>query len=677
MRKLLTALFLIVFLLGCERKSRLDLSTSEKSAIDSLLERANNFQLSKEERIRSNEKAYLFLKKKKDSVSANYLFRVADRFYNAEEYDDFLKVSKDIYGLSVKRKDSLSIAKSLNYIADYYFYNLKNDSAYSYYTKVEQLYKRLGKEDIDPRIAFNKASILSYEKNFLQSEVEIIGVLKVANSQNDKRLVYDCYLALGKTSNGMDNYVTALEYYDKAYRQTEKLKEHPQYILLKAQPLNYKALVLQKQGRFSEALSNSEQALSLDDFKKKDPTLYCYFTSTYAYSKFKLGDNSCFAMFQDVLKKGDSLKSISIQLNSLLYLSEYHFSKNDAVKAKEYANRVLQLAHQNNVFEDELKALKLLTKIDPAGDSKYNKRYIALNDRLQSIERATRNKYARIEFETDEITQEKNVIQKEKERISSQRWFILGLSIFLIIALVLLYVVSVQRSRNKELEHMQKQQQANAEIFQLMLDQQQKIEEGKQIEKRRISKELHDGVMGKLTAIRLNLFVLNKRNDPETISRCIVHVNEIQNIEKEIRKISHDLNQNLFADTSDFTLMVENLVENIKEHSAINFKIITDEKIDWAMVGSIVKMQVYRILQESLQNIEKYAQARNVTISMIHKEQDLEVTVTDDGIGFNMKNTKNGIGHKNMRERAVEIGGSLEILSQKDEGTQIILKIPT
>ena len=128
---------------------------------------------------------------------------------------------------------------------------------------------------------------------------------------------------------------------------------------------------------------------------------------------------------------------------------------------------------------------------------------------------------------------------------------------------------------------------------------------------------------------------------------------------------------------SDFTLMVNNLVENIKEHSDIHFKIITDDKIDWNTVNSLVKMQVYRILQEALQNIEKYAQAKSVVISMIERDQKLNVTITDDGVGFDMNSAKIGIGHKNMQERAAEIKGSCVISSSIGKGTKINLIIPT
>ncbi|WP_035677418.1 tetratricopeptide repeat-containing sensor histidine kinase [Flavobacterium limnosediminis] len=664
-------------LIGCNRKEEITLSKSEKSEINTLIEKSNDFKLSKTSRLNFTKEAYKLLNGKKDSVSIGYLLKVADRFYNVGEYDEFFKISRNIYQLSIDKKDSINIAKSLSNIADYHFFYFKNDSAFTYYVKAEKIYRQIGENKISNIILYNKANILLYENNFSQCETDIIKVLKRATLENDVRLVYNCYLTLGKTSRGMGNNLTAIDYYGKALSLANKLTNDPQYSILKAQSLNYIAIVLQEEGLFSEALHKSKRALGYDDFKKSEPHFFCYLSNTLAYSKFKLGDGDCLKLFNETLKIGDSLESIPVQLTSKLYLSEYYLSKENLDRAFFFADDVRRTAHQQKVFEDELKALELLAKIDPSNDSAYNKRYITLNDSLQDVERATRNKFARIEFETDEITNEKNIAEAEKEKISAQRWMILGFSLFFIVLILLFYVSRLQRSRNRELRHLQQQQEANQEIYRLMLNQQQKIEEGKQIEKRRISKELHDGVMGKLTAIRLNLFVLGKKNDPETIAKCLEHVDEIQNIEKEIRKISHDLNHNLFTDASDFVQMVNNLVDNIKGHSPLNFRIIADEKIDWNAINSEVKMQVYRILQEALHNIEKYAQARNVCVSMTEKDGCLNVSITDDGIGFDSKTIKPGIGHKNMKERAAEINSELTIMSELGKGTQINLTIIT
>jgi len=678
LRKPKIFLVCLLLFLSCNKdKDKLYLERQEIN-IDTVLKRAQNLRLEKKVRLQYLRKAQDNLKLKSYNPSdREKYYQLAAAYFindNKNKYYDILKHVKD---KCLQFKDTFGLIHTECQIANYNISNFKIDSAYYYLSNAEKLSVSFKDKPFIGTILLSKADLEFFQKDFAGAEVKAVNALRNATLKKDDRLMYDCYITIGNSLVGLNDNEKAIEYYEKAIQKSGELTNDLQYFNLKAQPYNYIAKIFQKQGKYDLALSKVNTALAFSPFRKSDPTMYCYLLNNKAYSKFKLGDPKCLSLFEETLKIGDSLQSIPIQLTSKLYLSEYYLSKKDSLQAKRYSNEAKQLAHTNKVFEDELKALELLAKIDPAKSSDYNQRYITLNDSLQNVERATRNKFARIEFETDEITNQKNLAEAENEKISAQRWMILGFSLFFIVSLLLLYVSRLQRSKNRELQYLQKQQKANEEIYRLMLDQQQKIEEGKQIEKRRISKELHDGIMGKLTAIRLNLFVLSKKTDPETIARCLEHVDEIQNIEKEIRKISHDLNQNLFTDVSDFKLMVNNLVDNIKEHSDIHFKIIADEKIDWNIVNGIVKMQVYRILQEALLNIEKYAQAKNVVISMLEKEEKLSVTITDDGIGFDVNSGKSGIGHKNMRERAAEINGEFIISSIVGKGTKINLIIPT
>lgn len=678
MRKLLYLFVFYTLFISCKKEESNFFVKEKTSVFDSLFKTASNVNLKRDLRLNSANEVYnRLISQSNDLLDVDKHLQLANSYYYLEDYDKYVRMHKNLLRFSKETNNTYAGVKSNYGLGVYNLIIFSNDSAFYYFSKAE----RLAKKSIDTfyleEILASKANLLFLNKDYSGSEIVAIDALRIALKNNNHRIVYDCYITIGNSRKGLNDFDKAFEYYKKAIEKTKDLENDPQFISLKAQPYNYIAKILQKQGRYKEAIFFVNKTLKSDESKKLDPIMMCYLVNNKAYSKFKLGDNKCLPLFEETLKIGDSLQSVPIQLTSKLNLSEYYLFQKDSLKAQHFSEEARQLAHKNKVFEDELKALELLAKIDPKNDSHYNQRYITLNDSLQNVERATRNKFARIEFETDEITNQKNLAETEKEKISAQRWMILGFSLFFIVLLMLLYVSHRQRSKNKELQYRQQQQQANEEIYRLMFDQQQKIEEGKQIEKRRISKELHDGVMGKLTAIRLNLFVLNKKTDPETITRCMEHVNEIQNIEKEIRKISHDLNHNLFTDVSDFILMVNNLVDNIKEHSHVQFKIITDEKLDWNIVNSVVKMQVYRILQEALQNIEKYAQANNVVISMLEKEGKLSVTITDDGIGFDINSAKNGIGHKNMRERAAEIKGEFAISSIVGKGTKINLIIPT
>ena len=166
--------------------------------------------------------------------------------------------------------------------------------------------------------------------------------------------------------------------------------------------------------------------------------------------------------------------SIGANYNSIVinqHLAEYYNANEKKDSALFYAYRAKEISEQY-YNDDLLKSLLLLSKIeeDSMAVKHYNE-YIVLNDSLLKNERNLRNKFARIRFETKEIEQEN--IQMAREKM----WLMI-LSVALIFTAFLLYIIITQRNKNKELQFIQQQQEANEEIYNLMLSQQDKIDDG-------------------------------------------------------------------------------------------------------------------------------------------------------------------------------------------------------
>jgi len=291
-----------------------------------------------------------------------------------------------------------------------------------------------------------------------------------------------------------------------------------------------------------------------------------------------------------------------------------------------------------------------------------------LNDSIQKEERATRDKFFRIRYETDKIEQE-NI------QIARERMWLMILSGGLLVTLLLLYIIITQRAKNKELRLIQKQQEANEEIYNLMLSQQDKIEEARTAEKSRISQELHDGVLGRLFGTRLSLDSLNMNTNPEAVKTRGQYIEELKNIEQDIRKVSHELSSDFIAG-SGFMDIIKTLVETQTKAYKLKYKLDFSENINWDKVPNKTKIHIYRIVQESLQNIYKHANAGMVKISVILKNNVICLTITDDGSGFDVNKAKKGIGIKNITSRVDEIQGKLVIKSEKGKGTKIEIQVP-
>ena len=673
--RIIIATILLLLFVSCNKKTKA--KPNDKANLE------NAFSLEKYNQIEDKFKLnYLKkLEQKLDSSPENlqksdYYLTLANRYYNIDKKDLFLKISQKVLYNSTLNKDSLHIVKSSEFLGDYYFENFKTDSAFYYYSKAEKTYRKLKNETDLINIKLSKANILYFEKDFAGAETAAINVIKIAIQKNNKRGVYDSYLLLGNCLTGLNNPEKALEYYNKAFALTSKLKTDTQYNLLKAQPYNFIGTVYNKTKQYGKAVAFFEKGLKVANFKTSEPLLYANLINNLAYSQLMLGDKKAINQLEEALQIRDSLQNIPGIVSSKINLAEYYLRQKDSQTALKYVNQAKLTSHINNMFEDELTTLALLSRIEPEKSKFYNNRFIVLSDSLQTIERATRNKFARIEFETDEIITEKKVVESENQKLITQIIWILGIGFVSLSVLGLLYYTKKQHSKNKELQFEQDQQKANQAIYQLMLDQQAKFDEGRHLEQKRISQELHDGIMNKLTSVRLNLFVLNKKTDAETIKTCIKHINEIHDIEKEIRTISHNLRNDFFNSNASFKIIIKDLFEGFSGTYNIKIDLYIDDKIIWEKIETNIKMNLYRIFQESLQNIHKYANADLIIVKIIKSETEISISIKDNGIGFDINKTKDGIGLKNMQSRIKSINGTIMIHSKKDIGTNLIMVVP-
>lgn len=350
-------------------------------------------------------------------------------------------------------------------------------------------------------------------------------------------------------------------------------------------------------------------------------------------------------------------------------MAEFYFSKGDSLKAIDFTKDANRLAATVDNHRDRLAALKLLSKIDKANSDTYLSTYIALNDSLQIQERAIRNKFTRIRYETDEYVE-------ETERLATQNILISIIGIISVLLLSLLYFIKRQSSKNKELVFEKQQQKANEEIYELMLERQAKLEEGRLEERNRISEDLHDGVLGKLFGTRVGLGFLDIEGDDTTLEKHQFYIDEMQHIEREIRDISHELKSNILSSDADFPLIIGDYIKPKSELHLFNYAINNNQAIPWKNIDDDIKVSLYRIIQEAIQNILKHASATTITINFDLNQETLLLSIVDDGSGFDERTIKKGIGLKNMKSRVAKFKGTIVLNSNIDKGTTLTITIP-
>lgn len=665
--KYLLILFGFSLLIGCNSKEK---KPDIQKKLDFYYEKSSDVNLTKTSRLKfiDSIEQLVASSNHEDSTKIKNYFKIANRYFGVLEYEKYRDISNKILEISKSNNDSLNIARAEYYLGDYYFSTSKNDSAYYYYLEAEKKYETLNDKLNLASTKLHKAYILSYEKDFIGSEIETVKVLNVANEIKDQELIYECYVNLGISLSGLGNYEKALEYHQKSLSQIKKIENENYKPILQAQAINNIGFVYLNLGRYKEAGEIFAEGLKIKNLIEIQPVLYVSLIDNYSYSRFKINKNEGLNGFKTALEIGDKINDTYSKLNIRIHLVEYYLSKKDTLKALQYNEEANRLAKESKYNKEVLQTLDFYTQLKPKEGLKYAKEYIKLSDSLQQQERLTRNKLARIEFETDEIIVEKEAI--------SNRFRVILISSMLVISFgILFYIILYQRSKHRELLFSQEQQKANEEIYKLMLDKQEELEEAKKREQLRISQDLHDNILNKLAGIRFNLFALTQKPDESVIKRSIEYIDKIQSVESEIRTVAHELNFESFLNKGNYRSILEQLLQNQKEtyQTICDCTISSDEAIE--SLSALVKMNIYRIIQETLNNINKHANATTISLQLYVKEGFLYLSIADDGVGFNVEKSKSGIGLKNIKSRVESINGKLKISSEINKGTKVFIKV--
>ncbi|KIQ25161.1 histidine kinase [Flavobacterium sp. MEB061] len=671
-RKFHILLFLIFVFGACSEKTNSEKNiTSSSDSLPTYLSLANEEKLPLNFKQDYNRKALsIILNQKDDSINKVNLFKVANRYYNMSDWKGYTETTRLILERSKKSNDSANIAKAYSYLGDYYVVKSIADSAFMNYYKAEKLYLRLKDEYHIAKTFLNKASLQYNEGDFFESEINVFKALSSLKKQkNVNDLFYESYNILGILYNEREEYDKALEFQNKALLVLED-KSIPLEFQYKATSLNNIGYVYLKTYNYKKAKVFFKEGLEQTNLFKDKPTLYAILLDNLAYTKFKLKESDQLPdLFYQSLKIRDSLKLKAEIIATKIHLSEYFAFKKDTFKAIQFSKQALMQARTSDKLINTLIALKQIAIVDPKNASIYSKEYIHLNDKMLKAERNMGEKFSRIEYETNEIKDQNSNLQEKNKTL---------VYVFSICTLVGLffYVYKTQQARNRELLFKQQQQVANEDIYNLLISQQNDIELTRIKEKKKVAQELHDGVLGRMFGIRISLDSLEQMDEDEALPKRRKYLTELKNIEEDIREISHDLNREKSELINNFVLILNKLFEN--QQNTYDSELITsiDPQIKWELVSNAVKINLYRIIQEALQNCNKYANAEKITVEFKSEINYLILSIYDDGIGFNTKRTKNGIGLHNIEYRAAECKGSMSIKSVQGEGTLLAVKVP-
>jgi PAS domain S-box-containing protein len=194
-------------------------------------------------------------------------------------------------------------------------------------------------------------------------------------------------------------------------------------------------------------------------------------------------------------------------------------------------------------------------------------------------------------------------------------------------------------------------------------------------ERYEIGGELHDNVCQILATSMITLGMMKKHIDPAAGEWFESTKQYINMASDEIRNLSHRLAPAFFDDSS-FEVAIEVLFNSFNVEGKYQINIEFDDRINNIDLNLEMQLNLYRILQEQLRNIMKYAHATVIDFSFFIDNAFITLKLRDNGVGFNTDTLKSGIGHANMRRRTELFSGTFVIQSSPGNGCNMIVTIP-
>ena len=200
----------------------------------------------------------------------------------------------------------------------------------------------------------------------------------------------------------------------------------------------------------------------------------------------------------------------------------------------------------------------------------------------------------------------------------------------------------------------------------------QKVQE---MEREHLAREMHDELGALLTAAKLDVARIRSKlvGDNEPLAQRLVHLSDTLNSVIALkRKIVEDLRPSSLSNLG-LVAALEILVREFGEHTGLAVTTALDE----VSLDDDAELTAYRVVQESLTNISKYAQAKEITVTMQVYDHYIELDVKDDGVGFDLETRLNAShGFAGMRHRVEALKGTLDVTSSAGNGTRVHVVLP-
>ncbi len=585
-------------------------------------------------------------------------------------------------------KEALEVARRLNsdektkattnQLSTHYYSNGQLDSAITYFEQLLSLKK--AEQDAASQISdLGTLGRLYQERgNYLNAQQHFIDALRLAENQRDTFFIMSLCANISGTYAAQQLYPSAKKYARRAMQLAAAKKVRQ----TEAQSLKTLAACLQQEDSTEAALRHYRAALAIyrqlnNPINAADVQIEL---SKLLYQR-KDDYQAARGLINEAIAARQGAEDPIGLLTAQLVLGEIELRDGQPGRAVQLLRQCLADATAMDHQNARRRALGLLAEAyAQQGNYRhafdYFRAYSSLNDSIASIEKSRAINELEVLYETEKkdkaLIEHKAEIEHKANRIRRQNYqqaLTLGaLAVFGLLVGFLFYVNRKNRQLNQQKIEVLKKQQETQRL--------KAIIQGEEKERRRIARDLHDGLGALLATTKMRINALE--NDAPQIKQLPSYCKAEELIDeacRTIREISHNMVPTVL-NQHGLEYALNDLCQSVAHAHNIRVDFLPfdlNEDLDVTL-----KVSIYRMVQELLRNVIKHARATEVIVQLTMESEHITLIVEDDGRGFDPSrvNGHNGIGLENIRSRVEYLEGNMEIESNREEGSTFTIDLP-
>ena len=665
MKTKLTILFLLItFLLQAQREI----------SIDSVINYASRTYISKPDSAQYYlHKGIQLAEEQNDNYYKSlFLTKLISQKTRVRDYDSAKYYFKKANNFIVKNKVVKLYGDQHSEIAETFYYMEEMDSALYHFNKAGDLWGAKG-DSLGVLIAKNNiANVYHIQGNYKEAIINMLEAVKNVDTTQYMYIKAEIYLNISELYKEIDDFNKSKEFAENSLAISLSDNKYPLDIV--------KAYIsLANHAIRDKEYSRAEIYLDKADTVVEDRLIFTErFRVLASRSSLLIAQDKCdeaVLILEETLNKTKKDKLSNFEVFSMKKNLASCYSKlNQPNKALTLYKSILKTALDDKQLDN---IATIYLGISEANEKNENykaaienyRQFTIYNDSILGKDKQIAIKDAQVKYNT--IEKEKQLALSRAElaesnlKIEQKNYLIFGsLGLAIVLGLLGYLFFNQQKLKNRQL---QKENELKTAL--VKIETQNKLQE----QRLRISRDLHDNIGSQLTFIISSLDNLKyKLKEGETVDRLSKISGFTTNTIYELRDTIWAMNKNDIT-FEDLQTRINNFIEQAKitsDTTAFSFKI--SDKINQAHTfTSIQGMNLYRIIQEAVNNASKYAEASKIKVSISKDKTKFFISIKDDGKGFDIETVELGNGISNIKKRAKELCGKVEIDSVLGEGTTV------